>query len=153
MALPKGTKVSMRFSYDNSDQNVRNPSHPPVAVRYGLQSTDEMGELWLQLVPKDQKDMITLVQDYLKNYGIPDSIARCQFLLKYSPNDSSLHTELSSGLVKAGRIDDGQKEMRPAIELDPKKAKAHFNLANVLAGSDKMSLAVDDIVAVDRLET
>ncbi len=152
MALPKGTKVSMRFSYDNSDQNLRNPSHPPVAVRYGLQSTDEMGALWLQLVPKDQKDMITLVQDYLKTYGIPDSIARCQFLLKYSPNDSSLHTELSSALVKAGRIDDGQKEMRRAIELNPKNAKAHFNLANVLAGQNKMSEAVEEFETAIRLD-
>jgi len=144
MTLPKGTRVSMRFSYDNSDQNVRNPSHPPVSVRYGLHSTDEMGELWLQLVPKSQKEMITLAQDYLKNYGIPDSIARSQFLLKYSPNDSSLHTELSSALMKAGRVEDAQKEMKRAIELNPKNAKAHFNLANLLAGQNKLAEAVDE---------
>jgi tetratricopeptide (TPR) repeat protein/mono/diheme cytochrome c family protein len=152
MSLPKGTKLSMRFTYDNSDQNVRNPSHPPVAVRYGLNSTDEMGELWLQLVPKDQQDMVTLVQDYLKNYGIPDSIARCEFLLKFSPKDSSLHTELSSALMKAGRMDDAQKEMQRAIELDAKNAKAHFNLANLLVGQQKIAEAVEEYETALRLD-
>ena len=152
VALPKGTKVAMRYSYDNSADNVRNPTHPPKQVRYGLQSTDEMGELWLQLVPRSQKEMMALAQDYIKTYGIPDSIARCQNLLKYSPNDSSLHTELSSALAKAGRPDEAQKETRRAIELDANNAKAHFNLANILAGQGKVADAVDEFQTVLRLD-
>jgi hypothetical protein len=33
--LPKGSVISMRFHYDNSDGNPRNPSHPPKRVRGG----------------------------------------------------------------------------------------------------------------------
>ncbi|HEV8604640.1 MAG TPA: hypothetical protein VGQ99_04700, partial [Tepidisphaeraceae bacterium] len=130
MSLPKDTKVAMRYSYDNSSDNIRNPTHPPKQVRYGLESTDEMGELWLQLVPKNREQFTQLAQHYMKNYGIPDSIARCQNLLKHSPNDSSLHTELAAALVKSGRTDEANMELRRALELDANNAKAHFTVAN-----------------------
>ena len=51
--LPKGTTLAMRFAYDNSSKNVRNPNHPPRRVRYGLQTTDEMAELWFQVLPRN----------------------------------------------------------------------------------------------------
>jgi hypothetical protein len=40
--LVKGTRIEMEYSYDNSEMNPRNPSNPPVRVRFGQQSTDEM---------------------------------------------------------------------------------------------------------------
>jgi tetratricopeptide (TPR) repeat protein/mono/diheme cytochrome c family protein len=152
MSLPKGTKVAMRYTYDNSSDNIRNPSHPPKQVRYGLESTDEMGELWLQLVPKNREEFALLFQDYLKNYGIPDSIARCQNLLKYSPDDSSLRTGLAAALVKSGRTDEATRELRRAIELNANNAKAHFNLANVLAGQGKIAEAMDEFQTVLRVD-
>ena len=53
--LPQGTTLVQRFSYDNSAANVRNPNSPPQRVTYGLQSVDEMGELWLQVSARDSK--------------------------------------------------------------------------------------------------
>ncbi|HEV3333347.1 MAG TPA: cytochrome c [Bryobacteraceae bacterium] len=47
MKLPKGTRVDMEFTYDNSDKNPRNPAHPPVEVKYGEQTTNEMGFVFL----------------------------------------------------------------------------------------------------------
>ncbi|MGB2655407.1 MAG: cytochrome c, partial [Candidatus Acidiferrum sp.] len=32
MDLPAGTKISMRFTYDNSADNIRNPNDPPIRV-------------------------------------------------------------------------------------------------------------------------
>ena len=49
--LPKGSILTMRYTYDNSAENLRNPNHPPRRVTFGPQSTDEMGELWLQVLP------------------------------------------------------------------------------------------------------
>jgi hypothetical protein len=40
--LPKGTRIEMRYVYDNSAANPRNPSSPPKRVTYGEQTTDEM---------------------------------------------------------------------------------------------------------------
>ena len=36
--LPKGTVISMRFHYDNSAANPRNPHDPPLRVIAGNQS-------------------------------------------------------------------------------------------------------------------
>src|SRR5260370_39710727 len=52
IALPKGTTVEMRITYDNSSANPRNPSSPAIRVRGGNRSIDEMGHVWLQVLPK-----------------------------------------------------------------------------------------------------
>src|SRR5262249_2863242 len=49
--LPKDTKISMHFTYDNSADNALNPNHPPQRVVAGNRSTDEMAHLWLQVLP------------------------------------------------------------------------------------------------------
>ncbi|HLI84778.1 MAG TPA: cytochrome c [Bryobacteraceae bacterium] len=47
--LPKGTRVELQYTYDNSDKNPRNPAHPPVRVTWGEQTTNEMGLAFLVL--------------------------------------------------------------------------------------------------------
>jgi peroxiredoxin len=42
LALPRGAKIRLEASYDNSEKNVNNPSHPPKPVKWGEQTTDEM---------------------------------------------------------------------------------------------------------------
>ncbi len=54
--LPAGTVVDMKYTYDNSDQNIRNPSTPPKEVRFGEQTTDEMAILFLNFSPVNQAD-------------------------------------------------------------------------------------------------
>ena len=50
--LPKGSRVEMRITYDNSTGNPRNPESAAQA-RDGAATavTDEMGHVWLQLLP------------------------------------------------------------------------------------------------------
>ncbi|MGC6567708.1 MAG: hypothetical protein ACON38_19090 [Akkermansiaceae bacterium] len=45
--LPKGTRLDMLISYDNSASNPNNPTSPPKDVRWGPQTTDEMGSITL----------------------------------------------------------------------------------------------------------
>jgi mono/diheme cytochrome c family protein len=47
--IPKGTRVDMRFRYDNSMDNPRNPTRPPRRVRWGEQTSDEMALVFFQL--------------------------------------------------------------------------------------------------------
>ncbi len=42
IAFPKGTRVSMTATYDNSVRNPRNPNSPPKTTTWGEQTTDEM---------------------------------------------------------------------------------------------------------------
>jgi len=43
----------MKFVYDNSDGNVRNPNDPPQRVVAGNRAVDEMAHLWVQVLPED----------------------------------------------------------------------------------------------------
>lgn len=58
--LPKGSTVHLRFTYDNSTNNLRNPNTPPQRVKYGPQTADEMCEVWLQLLPRSPDGLATL---------------------------------------------------------------------------------------------
>jgi peroxiredoxin/mono/diheme cytochrome c family protein len=42
LALPKGTRLNLVATYDNTASNPNQPSHPPQLVRFGEQTTDEM---------------------------------------------------------------------------------------------------------------
>jgi mono/diheme cytochrome c family protein len=57
MKLPKGTRVEMRYTYDNSEANPHNPSHPAKRVRFGEQTTDEMGFAFLQVALPHREDV------------------------------------------------------------------------------------------------
>ena len=55
--LPKGTRLDGELTYDNSAGNYRNPNTPPKRVRWGENSTDEMGSLLLNVLPKQADDL------------------------------------------------------------------------------------------------
>jgi hypothetical protein len=54
VALPRGTRIEMTAHFDNSAENPRNPSHPPIEVHWGEQTTDEMCIGFLQLTRDDE---------------------------------------------------------------------------------------------------
>ena len=55
--LPRGTVVRTTLVYDNSADNPRNPTDPPVLVRWGEGSTDEMGSVVLSFVAVNEADL------------------------------------------------------------------------------------------------
>ncbi len=49
--IPRGTRVDMEFTYDNSTANVRNPFNPPQRITRGEQTSNEMAITFLNVVP------------------------------------------------------------------------------------------------------
>jgi hypothetical protein len=62
MPLPKGTRIDVAITYDNSADNPHNPSHPPQRVRWGPDSTDEMAGLHVQVLAARESDAVELAQ-------------------------------------------------------------------------------------------
>ncbi len=60
VALPAGTRIDVRFIYDNSAENPRNPSVPPRAVLWGEDTFDEMASLTLLVVAEGADDTSAL---------------------------------------------------------------------------------------------
>jgi hypothetical protein len=64
VSLPKGSRLDVKITYDNSADNPRNPASPPKHVRWGEGSNDEMGSMSLQVVAANEADMPQLRQAY-----------------------------------------------------------------------------------------
>jgi hypothetical protein len=62
LLLPKGTKIDVTITYDNSADNPHNPCNPPRRVQWGVQSFDEMGGVRFLMVPVADEDEAALQQ-------------------------------------------------------------------------------------------
>jgi hypothetical protein len=58
--LPAGTEINMVWTYDNTSANPRNPSHPPVRVRFGMGSKDEMATAGVLVATSNPSDKLRL---------------------------------------------------------------------------------------------
>lgn len=54
--IPAGSVIIMEGQYDNTEDNVRNPNHPPKDVGYGWRTVDEMMNLIFYYVEYQQGD-------------------------------------------------------------------------------------------------
>jgi hypothetical protein len=61
-SLPKGTRIDVRLTYDNSAGNLRNPSNPPKRVSWGEESFDEMGSVSVAVQAVQKEDEAALQQ-------------------------------------------------------------------------------------------
>ena len=71
--LPKGTTISLRYVYNNSEGNVSNPNYPPKRVLSGEGIADEMSHLWLQVLPRrraGEPDPRALIEQALANHKL-----------------------------------------------------------------------------------
>lgn len=62
VGLPKGTRLDSEVTWDNSEDNPKNPSRPAINLRWGEQTKDEMGSVSLQVVAKNEADLPALQQ-------------------------------------------------------------------------------------------
>ena len=118
LRLPKGTVVSMRYTYDNSAANPRNPSRPPRRVTFGQTSASEMGSLWLQVLPDSTTDLRTLDEDFSPKL-LADDIAGNEKWLEMNPRDAQIHAELAMCYYEAGRHTAALEHLTEAARLEP----------------------------------
>jgi len=178
VSLPKGTTISMRYSYDNSSENPVNPNDPPHRVVAGNRSSDEMAHLWLQVLPHPSADSAfdprMLLQEAMARHNLEknpadfeahynfaailqargvsaEAIQQFQFAVRLRPQDATANNALGAALLAAGRIDDAIPHLTAALKVQPDNFDAHYNLANALASEDKFSEAIEHYRAAIRL--
>lgn len=133
VTLPKGTTIAVRFTYDNSAGNPRNPASPPVRVRYGGQSSDEMANLWLQAVPRAAADLAVLKEDYARTAAMR-RIAGYLAMLAESPGRAGIHRGLGFAYLRVGNMERAFAHLTEALRLEPGDAVVHYSLGNLEAG-------------------
>lgn len=135
--LPKGTTIEMEYVYDNSADNPRNPTHPPGRVAYGPNSSDEMGDLWLQVLTHSNEDRNLLEQDHNRKQFL-DNIAMNEQMLRRSPDSFIAHLRLGRAMHELGRISEAATHIRSAIRINPDSAIAHYAMDIVLGSMNKL---------------
>ncbi|MFC5864056.1 tetratricopeptide repeat protein [Acidicapsa dinghuensis] len=118
LELPRGTVLHMKYLYDNSASNPRNPHDPPIRVREGNRSEDEMAHMWLQVLlvhtkPGDPDPRLQLEEAWMR-----DRLTR-------TPNDRVSLYNLGAALA-------GQGKYKEAAAIYEQDSKLHPNDARVL---------------------
>lgn len=113
--LPKGTRIDMEYTYDNSENNPHNPAHPPVRVHWGEQTTDEMALAFLSVLLPSRDDIPELRRDVGRQY-VEQFLSQVTTLddlphEMLSPNTTERLTQLFKTFDKDadGRLDDQER--------------------------------------------
>jgi tetratricopeptide (TPR) repeat protein len=136
--LPKGTRVAMRFTFDNSTANPNNRNHPPQPVRSGPRSTDEMAQLWLEVVPRRAEDAAILNADFTRR-ALLAQITGVELQVQLEPRVAAARNLLASKYLQAGRLADAQTQFEEALRLDPRDAEVHSNLGVLLQAQGRLT--------------
>ena len=139
--LPAGTRIEMRYVYDNSAANPRNRSTPPQPVRFGPKATDEMAQLMLQVLTARPEDSDVLAKS-LRAKEAQDEVLAHQARLRRDPNDYKSRTKLAVKHLEAGQVDAALEELREAIRLAPEYPDAHYNLGSALLARGAVRQAI-----------
>jgi Flp pilus assembly protein TadD len=156
--LPRGSVVHMHYVYDNSSQNIHNPSSPPIRVRAGNRSVDEMAHLWLQVLPvnvpkgspdprllleqawmqhviqQEPGDLVALYNLASADAGLGHSMqaaASYRAILRDRPNDARSLNSLGTVLESAGEFAAAEQSFLQAIAIEPAYCDPHYNLATL----------------------
>ncbi len=95
----------MRFTYDNSAANPRNPHHPPARVVWGQNTSDEMGDLWMQVVPRSPADLAALSDDVERKKRAEDIAGYTKILLA-DPKNPLRHDQVAMLLLSSGQLEE-----------------------------------------------
>lgn len=177
--LPKGTAITMRYTYDNSEDNIANPSHPPQRVKAGNRAVDEMAHFWLQVLPvnypADQGDPRLVLEEALmmnhveKNPGDFQArytlgaaaqtrgnlqLAQEQYAkaLEIQPEDAPANNALGAVLLAEGHPQESLPYLHAALRIRPDYFDAHYNLGIALATLNDMSAAAEQFGEAARLD-
>jgi tetratricopeptide (TPR) repeat protein len=166
LQLPKGTRLVMRWTYDNSTGN---------RVTAGDQATDEMAHLWLQLLPRGPGDQRIVIQEAvarkrlrrdLDDFGAhfnlggilqarndPDGALReLGEAVRIRPRDEVALNTLGALMQLQGRSAEAKALYVRALASRPEYVDAHYNLAGLLLAEGEPKEAVSHLREVVRID-
>ena len=129
--LPRGTTIAMRYTYDNSAANLRNPQQPPIRVFWGQFSRDEMGDLWLQVLTRTERDRQALNAAFRPKLIAEDAIGY-EMMITRDPSRVTLHDDVAVLYLELNRPAAAAAHFKASAELAPRSPAAHYNYATAL---------------------
>ena len=149
LALPRGTVLAMRYTYDNSAANERNPHKPPVRVGYGPRSFDEMGDLWVRVRPRGEMERQLLAAHQARHRALEDAADAERALAVAATPDG--HKRAARLYERAGRTERALAHLEAAVGADPDDPEAQEMLGLALRQKGDGPGAIEHVERAARL--
>ena len=139
--LAAGTTIEMEYIFDNTDANPRNPDHPPQRVSWGWRSSDEMADVWIQVMTRSEADRARLAPDIRRKMAAEDAVG-CETLIARQPDYAALRDDAAALYMELGQAGRALEHFRAAERLQPRSARARYNVAVALEAMGRGAEAV-----------
>ncbi len=139
--LPRGTRLTMRYTYDNSAGNPVNPHSPPVRVQWGTDSADEMAALMLQVLPRSPEDGAQLIELF-RERALLESIAMAEARVGEASNNAENRALLGRSYGEAGQFAAAIPHLEAGLRLGDRSANTYSALGFALVAEGRMAEAV-----------
>jgi tetratricopeptide (TPR) repeat protein len=116
----------MEYTYDNTVYT------PPRRVRWGQYTTDEMGDVWLQMLPRNPADHPMLARS-IGAKMLADNVVGFRMLLERDPENGPIRANLAEALMHTGNRQEALSHLRTHVRLEPASAMARANLGTALS--------------------
>jgi tetratricopeptide (TPR) repeat protein len=166
--LPAGSVISMRYHFDNSSDNPRNPNQPPKLVEAGNRASDEMAHLWLQIMPSSPHDSrrlyaeawaqqelarnpdnyaadITIGSLALARFDAMEAVKPLHDAVVLNPRDAIAHNLYGTALEATGLNTEATQQFQDALRIQPDFPNARLNLAHALVKAGKTQEAIESL--------
>jgi tetratricopeptide (TPR) repeat protein len=124
--LPAGTRMVAAYVFDNSAANPRNPVQPPALAEWGWRTSDEMGDVWFQLLSASDGDRARLNRETRRKMLNEDALG-CELLLRREPDHVPLRNDAGSIYMALDRPAEALRHFEAVTRLRPGVASAWFN--------------------------
>lgn len=131
LSVPAGTTFRSVYRFDNSAGNPRNPSHPPSEVQWGWRSSDEMADVWLQMVTASDEDQRVLSAAAHDKATREDAIG-VEALIAREPDHVNLRNDAASIYMDLRQPDKALEQFLAARRLNPRAPAAVYNVGTAL---------------------
>lgn len=164
LALPTGTRIAMEYHFDNTAENPNNPTDPPVRVRAGNESRDEMATFALQVTVQDlaarrvlgeaalRRDLAKIGYDRDKLLELAsllrdlqrfdEALTLARQVRAQDAADAGAAFEEGACLERLGRTADAELAYRACLQHDPGHNRARVQLGNVLLVTGRAAEAI-----------
>lgn len=139
--LSRGTTLSMRITYDNSAEHQRHAGESPRRVLYGPRSSDEMADVWLQVIARAPGDLRELARDFVDRQRAA-RIRAAEQAVRRTSHDAAAYNVLGTRYVAAGRMREAIDAFTEALAIAPSNAEASNNLGTTLVAAGRPAEAL-----------
>ncbi len=150
--LPAGTTLEVSYSFDNSAGNVRNPNRPPERVLWGWRSSDEMADVWIQVLTRSDADRKTFTAAARRKMTGEDAVGS-EVLVAREPNHVNLRNDAALIYQELGLPERALVHFAAVTRLEPRSPGAHYNEGVALEALGRRDEAAARYAEATRLDS